>query len=165
MRRIDLTAAIVFWLVVACRAPMGWAHCEIPCGIYDDELRMKLIEEHIGTIEKSMKEIVALSKTAPVNYNQLVRWIGNKEAHADEIQEIVSEYFMTQRVKPTEPGEAAYEKYARQIALLHAMLVEAMKAKQTTDTGPVERLKALVAEFRDAYFSEADEEHLEKHRH
>ena len=25
------------------------AHCQIPCGIYDDELRVQLIEEHITT--------------------------------------------------------------------------------------------------------------------
>ena len=33
------------------------AHCEIPCGIYDDQLRAKLIAEHATTIEKSMKKI------------------------------------------------------------------------------------------------------------
>ena len=30
------------------------AHCEIPCGIYDDQTRVQLIHEHIGTIEKAM---------------------------------------------------------------------------------------------------------------
>ena len=58
------------------------AHCEIPCGIYDDQLRTKLIAEHATTIEKSMKQIMELSKANPINYNQLVRWISNKEAHA-----------------------------------------------------------------------------------
>jgi len=77
------------------------AHCEIPCGIYDDSLRMKIIAEHLTTIEKSMKEIVELSRQAPVDYNQLVRWISNKEEHATKIQHIVSQYFMTQRIKQT----------------------------------------------------------------
>ena len=56
------------------------AHCEIPCGIYDDQMRTKLIAEHATTIEKSMKEIQA----AP-NQNQAVRWVMNKEKHADEL--------------------------------------------------------------------------------
>jgi nickel superoxide dismutase len=28
------------------------AHCEIPCGIYDDEMRINMVLEHIATIEK-----------------------------------------------------------------------------------------------------------------
>ena len=27
------------------------AHCQIPCGIYDDQLRIELMEEHAGTIK------------------------------------------------------------------------------------------------------------------
>ena len=61
------------------------AHCEIPCGIYDDELRTKLIAEHSTTIEKSMKQIIELSKANSVDYNQLSRWVSNKEAHATKI--------------------------------------------------------------------------------
>ena len=58
-------------------ASIASAHCEIPCGIYDDQARVKMIEENITTIEKSMKEILQLEKDNPVNYNQLVRWIMN----------------------------------------------------------------------------------------
>lgn len=151
-------------MLAACWTPALKAHCEIPCGIYNDELRIELIREHIQTIEKSTNQIVELSKSTPVNYNQLVRWIHNKEEHADQLQEIVSQYFMTQRVKPADAKDAAaYEKSVEQITLLHAMLVEAMKAKQTTDPGPVENLKTLTGKFYEAYFGKAEKEHLEKH--
>ena len=43
------------------------AHCEIPCGIYDDQLRTQLIAEHATTIEKSMKKINELSKAEEIN--------------------------------------------------------------------------------------------------
>jgi nickel superoxide dismutase len=155
---VGVCAIVAFWTATP------RAHCQIPCGIYNDELRMQLIDEHIQTIEKSMSEIVELGKASPVNYNQLVRWIDNKEHHADLIQEVVTQYFMAQRVKPADPkDEAAYASYVRQLSILHAMLVEAMKAKQTTDTGPVEKLKSLVSDFRAAYFGKTDKEHLEKH--
>jgi len=75
------------------------AHCEIPYGIYDDEMRIKMIKEHIVTIEKSMNQIMKIEKEKKHNSNQLVRWIMNKERHTDEIQEIVTQYFMTQRIK------------------------------------------------------------------
>jgi nickel superoxide dismutase len=142
-------------LVVATLGLAGTAgaHCQIPCGIYDDELRVKLIEEHITTIEKSINQIEALAKETPVNSNQVVRWVMNKEDHALELQDIVTAYFMAQRVKPAEASDAAaYAKYIQQLTLLHKIQVHAMKAKQTTDLAQVAALRALVKEFRTAYF-------------
>jgi nickel superoxide dismutase len=166
MKRAWTITLTVGCVLVACWASMAAAHCEIPCGIYDDALRIELIREHIQTIEKSTNQIVELSKASPINYNQLVRWIDNKESHADELQHIVSQYFMTQRVAPADPKDAAaHEKYVKQVTLLHAMLVQAMKAKQTTELAPVEKLKTLTGEFYEAYFGKAEQEHLEKHRH
>jgi nickel superoxide dismutase len=129
------------------------AHCQIPCGIYDDELRVQLIEEHIGTIEKSMKQIVALGKASPADYNQIVRWVGNKEEHANQIQEIVTQYFLAQRIKvPASPEGEAYSKYQHHLELLHKLLVTAMKAKQGTDLAHVQTMRALIKDFRKTYF-------------
>jgi len=131
------------------------AHCEIPCGIYDDELRIELLKEHCTTIEKSMKMIDELSAADEIDYNQLVRWVTNKDAHADELQHIVSQYFMTQRIKPAPGGdEAAVEKYSKQLSLLHRMLIGAMKAKQTIDTAHTWELRRLIDEFAGLYFTE-----------
>ena len=70
-------------------APHAQAHCEIPCGIYNDSLRIEMILEDCQTIEKSMGQIADLSKGGDKNYNQLVRWVSNKEDHANKIQHIV----------------------------------------------------------------------------
>ena len=144
-----------FLLVLLLAPSLGLrAHCEIPCGIYDDELRVKLLKEHCTTIEKSMKMIGELSAAGEIDYNQLVRWVTNKEAHADELQHIVSQYFMTQRIKPAPGGdEAARDKYSKQLSLLHRMLVSAMKAKQTIDPSHVEELRRLIDEFAGLYFA------------
>ena len=160
MKRFALAAfALAFFLAPA--APAA-AHCQIPCGIYDDELRVQLIEEHITTIEKSMNQIVALSKASPVDYNQLVRWVDNKEEHAQKIQDIVTAYFMAQRIKmPADHGdENSTNEYLHKLALLHAIQIHAMKAKQSTDLGQVETLRKLVAKFRVAYFGDEG-----KHEH
>mgnify|MGYP006292550283 CR=1 FL=1 len=131
----------------------SYAHCEIPCGIYGDSLRIEQIEEHIRTIEKSMNKIMELSKEGEKNYNQLVRWITNKEEHAKKIQDIVSQYFLHQRIKPAVPeNEEAYEKYVTHLKLLHEILVYSMKAKQTTDMEYIEKLRMTVDKFEDAYF-------------
>lgn len=70
------------------------AHCEVPCGIYNDSVRVKLIYEHISTIEKAMQNINSISNSKKSQYNQLVRWVNNKESHATKIQNIVSQYFL-----------------------------------------------------------------------
>jgi len=131
----------------------SYAHCEIPCGIYGDSLRIDLMEEHIRTIEKSMNQIIELSKEGDKNYNQLVRWIVNKEEHAKKLQDIVSQYFLHQRIKPVDPeNEEAYKKYVKHLTLLHELQVYAMKAKQTTDLKYIEKLRAALKEFEKAYF-------------
>jgi nickel superoxide dismutase len=143
-------------LIIMVFAAVAWAHCEVPCGIYDDEMRIKQMAEHITTIEKSMKQIVELQAQSPVNYNQLVRWIDNKEHHAQKLQEIVWQYFMTQRVKPVNPADSyEHDKYLKKLELLHLMLYHAMKAKQTTDLTHVQNLKALLSDFDRAYFNRA----------
>lgn len=130
-----------------------FAHCEIPCGIYEDTLRIELIKEHITTIDKSMKMIIELSKEEPLNYNQIVRWVNNKEVHAVKLQDIVTQYFLNQRIKPTKPeNQELYEKYIKHLSLLHELMVYSMKAKQTTDLSYVEKLNSTILEFEKSYF-------------
>nr|WP_321484987.1 superoxide dismutase [Ni] [uncultured Draconibacterium sp.] len=131
------------------------AHCEIPCGIYGDSVRIALLYEHIETIEKSMNQINELSKSENPDYNQLVRWVMNKEEHAKEMQEIVSQYFLHQRVKITSSAdEAAYRKYAKQLELLHHISVFAMKSKQSTGLSIIDTLREKLHLFEHAYFGD-----------
>ena len=137
-----LLSLTVAFLSVASAA----AHCEVPCGIYDDEMRADMIAEHVTTIEKAMNQISELSGKTPLNYNQIVRWVTNKEYHATEIQHIVSQYFLTQRIKPDA------DQYGKKLEVLHQMLISAMQCKQTTDLTNVEKLRSLLKEFEVLYF-------------
>jgi len=127
------------------------AHCEIPCGIYDDSLRIALLYEHITTIEKSMHEIIALEASGE-DANQLVRWVINKEEHAKKMQEIISQYFMHQRIKPKDVGEIGRDVYIRQLELMHRLSIYAMKAKQSTDTALLAQMRDTLHLFEHAYF-------------
>ena len=138
-------------------------HCEVPCGIYGDSLRVSLIREHIKTIEKAMDQINTLSGETSPNYNQIVRWVMNKESHATEIQEIAAQYFLHQRVKmpksdlSKKESMAAFDKYNGLIQSLHAIQVYSMKSKQGTDTQNVVKLEKAVKKFEGLYFH--DHEH------
>ncbi|MEK7484649.1 MAG: superoxide dismutase [Ni] [Planctomycetota bacterium] len=129
------------------------AHCEIPCGIYDDEARFQSLLEDITTIEKSINQINELSKDPAANMNQIIRWVQNKEVHADKLSHTVTQYFMTQRVKPAAEGdENAQKQYVTKITLLHQMLLSTLKTKQTTDLAHIEKLRSLLKDFKVAYF-------------
>jgi len=122
------------------------AHCQIPCGIYNDHARVEAMLEDVDTIEKSIQLITALSgKTDAQSQNQLVRWVMNKEMHAQKIIATISDYFLTQRVKPDQKD------YAERLAAHHAVIVAAMKAKQNADmkfaTHLRQRIEALAAYY------------------
>ncbi len=139
--QVVLVSLITFFVV-----SYALAHCEVPCGIYDDNMRVKMIAEHITTIEKAMKKITEFGGKKPANHNQIARWVVNKEHHANELQHIVTQYFMTQRIK------LDAKQYEQKLTLLHKMLVYAMKSKQTTDLSYIATLRSLLKEFEGLYF-------------
>ncbi len=160
-KKMLLAAGCVLVVVLA---SLAYSHCQIPCGIYGDEARFDMIAENATTIEKSMKQITELSAQAKPNMNQIVRWVQNKEEHADDTSEIITYYFMAQRVKPAAKSDSkAYEEYVKKLTVLHEMLVSCMKAKQTTELSHVEKLRSLLGEFHKAYFGKSCEEHEHKH--
>ena len=156
MKKItQLFASAMIFGILSFSSLQSNAHCEIPCGIYGDSVRIVLIYEHIATIEKSMNMINELSKQDSPDYNQLVRWVMNKEEHAKKIQDIVSQYFLHQRVKPTTAdNEEAYRKYLKQLESLHHVLVFSMKSKQSTDLSTIDTMREKVHIFEHAYFEE-----------
>lgn len=143
----------IFALLIVLLPTLVFSHCEIPCGIYGDELRFHALREHITTMEKSMKQIVALAEKEKLNYNQIVRWVTNKETHAREFSHIVMQYFMTQRLKPVSTEKKIdYREYLEQLELLHKMLVYSMKAKQTTNLEHIATLRSLVDDYHSIYW-------------
>ena len=132
---IIIFVAISGWFV----SPSAYAHCQIPCGIYDDYARIQLMIEDAATIQKSIQLIIELAnKNDPHSQNQLVRWIVNKEKHAQNIIDTISDYFLTQRVKPDQ------EDYTERLVKHHAVIVAAMIAKQQADQKYVDQLKSSI---------------------
>jgi len=115
------------------------AHCQIPCGIYDDYARVMLMLEDAATIEKSITLINELAaKTDPQSVNQKVRWVMNKEKHAQQVISTISDYFLTQRVN------ASQEDYTERLVKHHTVIVAAMKAKQNSDVASAAALKVSI---------------------
>ena len=137
---------MVAFVIPTLMASSAAAHCEMPCGIYTDSLRFSMMREDADTIEKAMNEITNLERKKPVQHHQLVRWIDTKEDHANKVQEIVSQYFLTQRIHEDNKN------YVEQLKVLHQLLVTAMKCKQSTDLANVKKLRDLIQTFEGLYF-------------
>jgi nickel superoxide dismutase len=154
MKRGKITNSVlmtIFILVLV--SPQLESHCQIPCGIYNDQMRITMIREHITTIEKAMNQVSMLSGEENPNYNQLIRWITNKEKHAEEMSGIITDYFLAQRVNPVPPEEGkAYSLFQKRLELLHRLMVLTMKSKQGIDLSIINKMRATVKNFEKIYF-------------
>ena len=153
--RYLLSFCVALLLLVTSQAK---AHCEIPCGIFDDAARFDTLEEHARTIEKAMVEINRLSASDTPDFHTIARWTATKEEHAKKVQQIVAIYFFAQRVK-IPPAEADQADYIAHTTLLHRLMVAAMKTKQSTDVQRVEQLRDAVQAYKNHYFKQHGHQH------
>lgn len=143
--RITLSLAIASALTALLLAPAtARAHCQVPCGIYDDHNRVHRMKEDLATIAKAIKEISDLADKADAqSKNQLSRWVATKELHAENIIRVISDYFMAQKIKPAK-GKKKKGAYVSQLARHHAVMVAAMNCKQSVDPKAVDGLAAAI---------------------
>ena len=143
-------AAMALTLVLAGHLKTVSAHCEVPCGIYDDQRQFEQMLEDTTTIAKAITQINELvdgmaEGTDPLSVNQVVRWVNTKESHATNTQHIIAQYFMTQRIKPEAEGDT------KKLTAAHAVMVAAMKCKQQADPKTAEVLRKAILDFYRAY--------------
>lgn len=145
MLRKTITGISVLTFLILLPA-LASAHCQVPCGIYDDHARVKLMLEDVATVKKAVNMLEKLAaKTDVQSKQQFTRWVMNKEQHAQNIISTISDYFLTQRVK------ASQKDYVERLKRHHAVIVNAMKAKQKADMATVKKLKASVKALEEYY--------------
>ncbi len=134
--------------VVICSLPsIAMAHCQVPCGIYDDQLRFEQMLEDEHTISKSQLQLneLAEGEISPQAINQLSRWVSAKEEHATNIQNTIAAYFLAQRIKSDNPS------YVKQLKAAHGVIVAAMKCKQSADPATADALEKSILDLYRAY--------------
>ena len=139
-----------------------FAHCQVPCGIYDDAARIVHLKEHVATIEKAMDQIDELTgdQSSSQSMNQLIRWVNTKEEHAALIQSTIADYFLAQRIKPKKKNEDGRQLYVDQTLVLQQIIVATMKCKQTVDITKPQQVIQLLNQFIDLYFDDHGKEHI-----
>ena len=68
------------------------------------------------------------NQTDAQSRQQFVRWVNNKESHAEQIIATMCNYYFTQRIKPSQ------EDYSERLRAHHAVVLAAMKAKQSAES-------------------------------
>jgi nickel superoxide dismutase len=145
MKIASLLSILILPLLLAQTAN---AHCQVPCGIYGDELKFGELEQHVATIAKASTQITELSAQETLSaqdLQQVIRWTTNKETHAQKIIDEAANYFLAQRIK------SGADHYAEKLELLHHIIVYSMKAKQTVDGQAVATLSKKIAAFKELY--------------
>lgn len=149
------TLCLLAALAVSLPASIAGAHCQVPCGIYGDQNRFEEMLEDATTIAKAQaqaNEIFGRINSGAftlADLNQHPRWVANKESHAQNIQDIIGEYFLAQRIKADKP------RYTEQLVAAHGVIVAAMKCKQSGDPATAETLKASILALYTAYEGKA----------
>ena len=140
-----IAAGVATAVLLTVAQPNALAHCEVPCGIYDDHARIDQMLEDATTVGKAVDQILELNdKTDALSRNQLTRWINNKEIHATKIQDTIAQYFLNQRVKPARQGTQAWNDYVMKLVQHHSVMIAAMKTKQTVDPQRVVALREAI---------------------
>ncbi len=142
MLRSFLSVAVLF----TCTS-IAMAHCQVPCGIYGDQLRFEQMLEDEHTISKAQISINELNgdDVDAQAVNQMGRWVMTKEEHATNIQNTIAAYFMAQRIKADSPT------YVKQLTAAHAVMVAAMKCKQSADPETAKVLEKSIFDLYRAY--------------
>src|SRR5947207_1435893 len=85
-----------------CHIGLIQAHCQMPCGIYHDDMVFDQIDQYVETMYKGIS-VLDDNKFANVkDKNEFVRWIIQKEKASDEAAALITEYFLQQKIKPNE---------------------------------------------------------------
>ena len=137
-------------------------HCEVPCGIYSDQMRFEQMLEDTATIAKSIDNIAQVTESmkngsmTAKDVNQAARWVSTKESHATNTQHIIAQYFLTQRIK------ADNKAYQKQLATAHAVMVGAMKCKQDANPETAKALQKAIYDLYHAYEGKEPKFHEKK---
>jgi len=125
-------------------------HCQVPCGIFDDDVPVNSVKKDATPVHKAMVQINELSTAGTaLALNQATRWVVTKEDAAKNIISTVSEYMLCQRVK-----KELFEKdeeYLQALAAHHACLTAAVKTKQVVDATACDALDHAIADLAPMY--------------
>lgn len=129
MKKSFLISSILAFI---CQTGSLSAHCQMPCGIYHDEMVFNQIDQYIETMYKGITELKHNKFSNLAERNNFIRWITLKESSSDEIADLITQYFLQQKIKPGEPDTV------KRLVSAHKLLFELTAIKQNVELKMIE---------------------------
>lgn len=108
------------------------AHCQMPCGIYHDDMVYDQIDQYVETMYKGISVLNNNKFQTPKERNEFVRWVLEKDQASDEAAGLLNTYFLQQKIKGGEPDTA------KRLVSVHKLLATIVVIKQNVDLKFVE---------------------------
>jgi nickel superoxide dismutase len=116
------------------------AHCQMPCGVYHDNMVYDMIDQYVETMYKGMSVLKDSKFHGTHDWNEFIRWVILKEKESDETAKLIMTYFLQQKIKPGEADNA------KKLESAHKLLFLLVGIKQNTD---VKFVKEFLDEWED----------------
>lgn len=152
MKRIALFAAS--WMLLS-QSNLS-AHCQMPCGIYHDDMVYDQIDQYVETVYKGITVLNESKFTTPKERNEFVRWVNEKETSSNEAANLITVYFLQQKIKPGEDDTV------KRITSAHKLLFLLVAIKQNTDLEYVKQFNEEWEKFKLMFHREGYECMMEK---
>lgn len=109
------------------------AHCQMPCGIYHDDMVFDQIDQYVETMYKAISILKDNKFDSVKDKNEFVRWVMQKEKASDDAADIITTFFLQQKIKPGEDDTV------KRVTSGHKLLFYLVGIKQTVDLQMVEQ--------------------------
>lgn len=109
------------------------AHCQMPCGIYHDDMVFDFVDQYVETMIKAVSMLNQSKFETVRQRNEFVRWVIEKEKESDKVAKMLTTYFLQQKIKPGEKDTAT------RLESAHKLLASLVSIKQNADLKIVEQ--------------------------
>ncbi|CCB85783.1 MULTISPECIES: superoxide dismutase [Ni] [Parachlamydia] len=140
MIKKHLLASGIFALL-AWGSPL-YSHCQMPCGIYHDNMIYDQIDQYVETMVKGITVLTDNKFTTLHDKNEFVRWIMTKETESNKVSELITTYFLQQKIKPDE------EDSTKKVVMAHRLLFLIVGIKQNIDIKMVKNFQDQWEKFK-----------------
>ncbi len=118
------------------------AHCQMPCGIYHDNMVYDQIDQFVETVYKGISVLNDSKFSTPRERNEYIRWVGEKESLCSNTAELIMTYFLQQKIKPGEKDTV------KRLTSAHNLLFLLVAIKQNTDLETVKQFNGEWEKFK-----------------
>lgn len=146
-----------YWIALSLlTAPLLHSHCQMPCGIYHDDMVYDQIDQYVETMVKGVTVLSENQYQTAQDKNTFTRWVVQKENMSNETAQLLTSYFLQQKIKPDEDDTV------KRVVAVHKLLCYIVTIKQTCDMKYVQAFSDEWDKFKLMFHIEGYECKMEK---